>query len=803
MPRHPDAPPSLARPALPRLATAALSTAATLAAAPVSAQPDEPIGAYFGFGEPRIVVIEEGCGPGIAADVNADGRPDLVVVNNRKSRIDILLLRESPLAEEDRARGARANELPPNPWYDTAEVSVSHQVGCVRAHDVDGDGLPDLVYVGEEPSELVVLRQRAPGEFAPMSRRRVRGLAGGQDSLAIADVTGDERPEVLALVEGRLAVFPLDTRGTLGEPALLGSGGSLRAIFPEDYDGDGLTDVLGAIPDDQAPLRLWLQSAAPGGRAGGGGGSPAKRGILSSELRFEMPNLSEAEPIRFPGRAGASIGVIERASRRMSFFDVVPQAVSTAMGAETEVQAEVVAFPDGANRARSVAVGDLDGDGLLDLLSTDQKSHTVLVYRQRPGVGLGEGSPHTTFKKPSGIALAHWGAGAGPEVFVLSEEEKAVGVSAFESGGEGEAGRVAFPVPIPIKTGGAAPVAMQAFELEGAPAAAVIVRDGRNLVLELHRPGGGDPAAIPLTGVSKPPKSILSADADHDGRADLLLFTPGEPMVMLRRAGDETSAWQLLTSKEMGQFGLVQAAGPANTALLDIAGDGNADLLIATANFVRGCIYDAARGWKVVEQISIPDPTADFAGVTLLRAGGETLIVAADKANGRLVIFGKDTEGRWGVRQRLKILGFTVGEVYAGSFAGDGQPSILCVADEGFAVVRLGGERVALRVFETFRPEARNRFEHEIEAGDVNGDGYTDIVVLDARERMCEIYTFSASRRLHVATEFEVFQARTFSRGDSPVYEPRWAIVADLTGDKAHDLALIVHDRVIVYPQGK
>jgi hypothetical protein len=106
-----------------------------------------------------------------------------------------------------------------------------------------------------------------------------------------------------------------------------------------------------------------------------------------------------------------------------------------------------------------------------------------------------------------------------------------------------------------------------------------------------------------------------------------------------------------------------------------------------------------------------------------------------------------------------------------------------------------------LSQFAAHRPESEDRFEHEMTAGDANGDGYTDLVVLDANERMCEIYTFSASRRLHPATEFEVFQTRLFSSGQSRENQPSAAIVADLTGDEAQDLLLLSHDRLLLYPQ--
>jgi hypothetical protein len=50
------------------------------------------------------------------------------------------------------------------------------------------------------------------------------------------------------------------------------------------------------------------------------------------------------------------------------------------------------------------------------------------------------------------------------------------------------------------------------------------------------------------------------------------------------------------------------------------------------------------------------------------------------------------------------------------------------------------------------------------------------------------------------ALRFPVFEGRLFEseRGGR---EPREVLVADVTGDQRDDIALLVHDRVIIYPQ--
>ncbi len=755
-----------------------------------AAQSSTMLARYFGFSEPRIVVVDDGAGPGIAADMDGDGQRDLVIVNNRKSRIEIYRQRERMRTDDELERDFKVNELPPNPWFDRTEVSVGHRVTAVKAHDVDGDGRLDLIYAGH-PSEIVVMRQESELSFVEYAKRRVRDLSAGQVGFEIGDVRGDSRMEIIALVDGRINIWSLGARGPMGEPSELGTGGDIVAIFLEDYNGDGMQDILAAVPDDPSPLRMWVQDRV---------GSGAKDGVLGPEIRFEMPRIREAQPVRFPDRAAASIAVIESSSRRMVMYDLAVEdveAVGADGGMEREAVAEVFGFVGGASKDRAVAIGDLNNDGYEDLVTTDPEGNGVVVRLQESGVGLGAAESFGTFKEPKSVALGQWDDDPELEIFVLSEEEETIGVSEFDPG----SGRVGFPVPVKIETSGASPVAMSYLGVSGSPAIAVIVKHKRDHTLEIHRAGGGEVVVIELDAVKRPPSSTLAGDFDHDNMLDLILFTPGEPMVLVRSVGEDAESIEVVTEKTMPNFGLVKAASATNTAMMDVDGDGYAELLIADENFVRACAFDSERGWRVIEQVNANDSGAGFVGVATIDLADGQAIVAADSANRRLVIISKDEEGVWEPADRLRLSGFDLGALRAGSFTGDSEPSVVCLADDSFALVRFAGRRLGLEEFAAWRSDEEDRMEHEIEVGDVNGDGYVDLIVLDAGEQMCQIFTFSASRKLHFANEFEVFESRLFSGGQSREFEPSSAIITDVTGDGADDIVLEVHDRFIVYPQ--
>jgi hypothetical protein len=252
----------------------------------------------------------------------------------------------------------------------------------------------------------------------------------------------------------------------------------------------------------------------------------------------------------------------------------------------------------------------------------------------------------------------------------------------------------------------------------------------------------------------------------------------------------------------MGQFGLVQGAAANNTFPYDIDGDGNQELLIADRNFIRAVRYDtepkeqASPGWQVVDQLNA-DRDSKLVSVAAL----DDRIVSADREGRRLLVFERAGDG-WKVMDEIGIRGLIPQSIHAGPFTGTaGENDLLLVGSDAFAIARLGEGQPTLVETGFWRPNDLRRVPHEIGTGDVNGDGYIDLVSLDAGEQMADILSFSDQGRLHPMSSFKIFESKIFSAGEPREFEPRQAIIADVSGDGADDLILLTHDRILVYPQ--
>lgn len=736
---------------------------------------DANLAEHFGFDQLEILKIGRRAGPLINADMNGDGRQDLVVVNNHASRIEIHEQRQDASPDDSWSRPFRVNEFPEHWRFLRRNIPFTHRVFAVAPHDFDGDGLMDLIYADAE-SEIVFLRQTTPGDFTPQRRHRVTELSPTRDALVIADVLGDSRPELLAIAEGGISIWPLEG-DRLGAPIQLASGDGIVALLIEDFNGDGRNDIVGAIPDDAAPLRLWF------------GDEEAGLGVIGAQHRFELPPIVDGSVVRLPQSAAARLAVIERPSRRLVVYEVANEAVEASGDRDAAIR--VRGFTDHGNRERQHAVADIDGDGLMDLIATDTEANALVVYRQRAGKGLQAAESHPSLSALNGIAVGNVDADPSAEIFVISEKEGVVGRC------DANASQIPFPLPINVASG-YSPTAMNLVTLADGPRVAVVVKKAREYRLDLIDMEGNR-AEIKLGKLSRSPDAIAAHDADQDGRVDLLLFTRDKPMKMLYATEE---GFDLTESSDMGQFGLVKAADADNIASIDIDDDGLEELLIAEMNFVRAVRYvpnppaGVSPGWQVVAQVNTRHSSSKLVSLTTL----EDHIVAADQENNRLIIMSR-VEGGWEEQDTITVRGFDFHTIHVGAFAGDGEQTILAVGDDGFAVVQLHGERTTLREVASWRSADEQQFPHELAFGDLNQDGYVDLVSLDAGEQICDLFTFTDLGRLLYATGFKTFESRVFSGAEGLEFEPSQALVVDVTGDAAADLVLLSHDRILVYPQ--
>jgi hypothetical protein len=80
-------------------------------------------------------------------------------------------------------------------------------------------------------------------------------------------------------------------------------------------------------------------------------------------------------------------------------------------------------------------------------------------------------------------------------------------------------------------------------------------------------------------------------------------------------------------------------------------------------------------------------------------------------------------------------------------------------------------------------------------------NGRKDLVFLETAKNYLDLVSFVPPHKLVAGNRWQVFEERTFRSRRNDDYEPREALVADVTGRGKNDLIVLVHDRILVYPQ--
>ncbi|MCX7421441.1 MAG: FG-GAP-like repeat-containing protein [Planctomycetia bacterium] len=271
--------------------------------------------------------------------------------------------------------------------------------------DLDGDGVTDLVVGAERDGAIYVLRMNANGtvksstKIASGTNGITSGTFFGSSVASLGDVDGDGVPDLAVgasndatgqLGAGAVYVLRLNADGTVksstkiasglnGGPTLANSdqfGTSVASLG--DLDGDGVTDLaVGAINDSSAGtqrgvvyvLRLNADGTVKGSTkiASGTNGGPtlANFDLFGSSVAaigdLDGDGVTDLAVGAFGDSAGANRGAVY--VLRMNADGTVKSSTKTASGTNGGP-----ALSDDDNFGSSVAaVGDLDGDGVIDL----------------------------------------------------------------------------------------------------------------------------------------------------------------------------------------------------------------------------------------------------------------------------------------------------------------------------------------------------------------------------------------------------------------------------------------------------
>jgi hypothetical protein len=285
-----------------------------------------------GFGAPTNYTV--GMSPSFVAVADFDGNSklDFVVTNSIDNNVSVLL-----------NNGSGGFGTPTN-------FAVGTNPNAVVVEDFDGDGKLDLVVANSDDNNISVLLNDGSGGFGTLTNFAV---GTNPRSVVVADFDGDGKLDLVVAnsIDNNVSLLLNNGSGGFGTPTNFAVGTNPNAVVVEDFDGDGKLDLVVANSDDNN-ISVLLNDGS------GGFGTPTNFAVGTNPRSVAVAD--------FDGDGKLDLVVANSDDNNVS---LLLNDGSGGFGAPTS-------FAVGTS-PRSVAVEDFDGDGKLDLVVANSTDNNV------------------------------------------------------------------------------------------------------------------------------------------------------------------------------------------------------------------------------------------------------------------------------------------------------------------------------------------------------------------------------------------------------------------------------------------
>jgi hypothetical protein len=748
-----------------------------------------------------------------ASDINADGLLDLVVANNDRATVDILfqlkagadpfdsapLSGSTPTAGGITARGNRWEPVVEDARFRRERVTTGVTMYDLAAGDLNGDGRPDLVYAGD-PQALTVQLQQTDGSWSETRLTEAPAPSLAVGNLRLADFNADGRTDLAMLGLKELAIFYQSESGELAAPVRLPlADENCYGLEIVDLDGDGRPDLVYLSNTRRDALRVRLQNA---------------RGQFGPEQPYAIKDARCTLQILAPADAAkkqpARLLFAQQRTGQLEFFNLeigTLAAGKNEKGKKDKADAAPVLRPRvftpraAGKTSAAYATGDFNGDGFEDIAVSDADGAQVFVYFRQSDGGFTVAERFPAFADIRSLAAGDWDGDGRAELVVGSAKEQAVGLARFNA-----EGRLDYPQPLP---GSGRSLAVAAGDLAGTKTLTIVVlreEKGKRWLDFITRNPAGEPVVtrtVDLAGLKTDPRGLRLIDANQDGLLDVAVFTPLDSLRLYLQ--EKEGAFTDAAATAGFRKGLVDNLEASALSTGDVNVDGKSELLVSAGGFARALRVDAAGVLTVVDQFNARDSTAEITAAWVLPAvkGKRPEVLIYDRKGEQFQRLEANARGVYEVVDtvpvgRIDVVG---AELKIGEKAGAAE--LFVWGKDRFWWLPLGAGDFTARTVETYTTDLPEVAYSDVLAGDLTGDGKVELVALDPQHNVVEVLARDEAAKAWVSRlHFRVFETDAHHQGrKGQALEPREVVVADVTGDGKKDLLLLVHDRVLIYPQ--
>jgi hypothetical protein len=672
--------------------------------------------------QPQIVIpAGTRVGGATVADVNGDGQPDLVIDNYAADTIWV-----------DKGNGN--GTFGPPTIYPTDNHGQFQGPSQVTVADVNGDGIPDLIYPTYIGNDVVVRLGNGDGTFGPEEKFAVKS---GTYAVQAVDLTGDGRPDLVAVnaVDNSVSVLLNTGNGTFAPQKVYPVGLNPYSMTAADVNGDGIPDIITSNRDDNTVTVLL----------GNGDGS------FRPEEVFQT------------GKTPRRVAVGDFNGDDRLDLVTVNQGDSTASvllgNGDGTFSSGSSAAPAPDLRPFQVAVADLNGDGIPDIVTANRSDNSVSVL-----LGNADGSFQTretfpTGRQPFSVTVADVNGDGIPDIVTANYAGDSVSV--LLGNGDGT-----FRPHVDYPAGSADYDAVVA-DLAGDGKQDIIVTDKNDNTVGVLM-GNGDGTFEPMKSypVASGPYEVVAKDLTDNGILDLVVSHFSATVVdVLMGNGDGT--FQAAREFPVG-------SRPYGLAVADVNGDGIPDII--TANYrsanVSVLLGDGHGNFGPPELLPVGLAPNEVKVADLNGDGTPDIVTANYGGNSVSVLLGNGN----GTFQAARAFPAGTGpaSVTVADLNGDGKQDLVVGNRNASTINVLLGNGDG--TFASPRPLGIGKNKYSVTVADLNGDGKQDIVTTSVRQDTVTVQLGNGDGT------FEPPQTIAVGAGPTSV------AVADLNGDGRPDL---------------
>ncbi|HTW56622.1 MAG TPA: VCBS repeat-containing protein [Terriglobales bacterium] len=543
------------------------------------------------------------------ADFNGDGKLDIA---SGYGQVEVYLATDSGFA-------APVSLVTPDTQYDS----------CFNTSgDLNGDGMPEIVSVNcDDENSVTIYVNNGDGTFQTGVYYNLTGdLYQEPSEAAIGDLNGDGNADIVVgnTYGGDLSILLGNGDGTVAAQKVNYGIGGYPWFTPllADFNGDGLPDVV--MPDDYFNF-VYLQ--------GYGDGS------FDATVNYPLPNSFDQYAWTYSVATGDFNG------------DGIPDVVAGQIDNHGSTGVVVYlgkgdgTFYPGVSYGDSfdlgyVAVADFNGDGKLDIAATDPASGVVNIFLGNGDGTFSIGLPFSTGGSgPQNIVTGDFNHDGKIDIAVANEETGNVAV--LLGNGDGT-----FASAVTYPTTGYNPYLISTADLNGdgyLDLAVTAYTDGTSAVgvFLANNDNSGTFKTVTYTVTNGYPILAAFGDLNNDGNLDMAV-TEDEgttyPGLIEVGLGNGDGTFGTLTAYPSSV--LAEDPGPGNIQMYDINGDGNLDLVYLNSNFGTLAVMYGNGDGTMNSPVEWPanDDTYGMALADVNQDGATDVLVGNDYAGGFSVL---------------------------------------------------------------------------------------------------------------------------------------------------------------------